>query len=1223
MDINGTPIVDTDTSNQKTVNIVEFPVAGISTTFIGDVLTNQTTFINDQEFVTKKYVDDSIVASADSKVMVSANDTTAGYLEDKVNSSTADGVGLLRTIQNEGANELIQFRLGDHYLGMNSTSLFTGAILSAGATTGTFDLSSGEGFHIDSNTNFTDTKNNVQGVTISSRTNEPITNIASQPVTYILVDENDVILQLGTFPTPTQRRDNIFIGVVVHSDRTNVNAVNNLQVTGNDITAQLCDVMEGLGFFNLSGNVITANGANLSLDKSAGTAFKRGGNYINNKKDPHTITLDVLSALTFRYRNQDSSEGSDITLIDPTTYDNGGVTTTIPQANDATIQRVYIFPSNIIRIMRGQEVFSSLANAIEAIGKESHVDEPNIAENGLLLASIALRKDTLLLNDEASARIFIASRFGELGSVGSSGVTSLQDSYLNSIAPQIVTADSGGSVQFKRGTTGGDSDSVFQILNNAGLVIYDFTADDIIRLGSNTGLTNIGTNAIMIGASAGKDDMGSNTVAIGLQSAYNGLGTGGVAIGNAVGGGILGRTIPANAIAIGAGAYDGAAEQAGPVDGPGTIRTTPGFFIGPASIRANDNTTRLNYDTVSGEITTALPDSLQTAYDNSTINPEILTNPTNGPVSIRNGGVDNSAIIFECQDISAVNKFQVSGNDTLINHTATVDDDHSLEIDHNANGFSDSKAVDIVYTTGAQPAQTEEDAILVVFDKSSAVGGEDIGLAVLATEGNASCIGVEVGAGCEVLKQLQGSFLDPSNLQIDYNGTLYSVTDLAGRNFFVNDNDYIIVGDLNTFEEIEFLLSVIASQNVIPTFEYSTGTGPLAWTSFVPVDGTNGMRNTGVIAWLASDTPGWIQDSGLYKIKITRTRNGLSTKPQAQNNGIKVAQISEYGWDENADITVNTVNNINITSIGTDSITLMPDGTTQTGQGIEAIGMGVSAGTTNQSDYTVAIGTLSGNDTQGNSSVAIGRKSGQIDQGTGCVSVGYSSGNSNQGNNSVSIGRLAGDKYQGENAVSLGYLSGQGNVTDTAGLPDNSISLGYDSFTYATEKSGLVDGAETTRTTAGTWIGTACVRADAVVTGNTSLLYNTTTGEVTYGNLPQALGDWETPTLFTNIEARTGTRVVRYRLIGDDVQIQGGCKYKTGFNLANGNSITLFTLAVGYRPDEEYASPVVFYIESTRASYSGSVLVVNTTGVCTLYNNSGVTMTENDTIALNMRFSLT
>ena len=60
------------------------------------------------------------------------------------------------------------------------------------------------------------------------------------------------------------------------------------------------------------------------MDKSAGKLFRAGINFATNSKDPHTATLALQTLVTFRYRNQDSSEGSDVTVLDPTTYDNAG-----------------------------------------------------------------------------------------------------------------------------------------------------------------------------------------------------------------------------------------------------------------------------------------------------------------------------------------------------------------------------------------------------------------------------------------------------------------------------------------------------------------------------------------------------------------------------------------------------------------------------------------------------------------------------------------------------------------------------------------------------------------------------------------------------------------------------------------------------------------------------------------------------------------------------------
>jgi hypothetical protein len=441
-----------------------------------------------------------------SKARTSATDTTEGNLVDEI----VAGSGLVKSILNSGADEKLQVKLTSEYLALASSGLYEGALLSVGATQGTFDISAGEGVTVDSTTDFDNVE--VSNVTISARTNVPVTNIATQPVTYILIDKNDTIIQNTSFPTPEEKRNNIFIGVVVHSDNVNVLTVNNLPSVSLDVSAQLHDLFDGLGFFNESGNIITPNGTNLSFDKSSGLAFKAGANFANNPKDPHTLSLSGQTVSAFRYRTQTSVEGSNVTVIDPTSYDlNGTVTTITGSTNQATLQRIYIFPSNIIRVQYGQQVYPTLSDAVDAVGKEAFVVEPNIQENGLLLATIAVTVDCTALNDTSRALIFSASRFGELGSVGSSAVGTLQQTYNNSIIdPEILTNDINGAVAFRRGTTGGDTDFVIEVEDNAGN--SNFSVD---------GLGNITSPSIGI-VKSGATDVTKEYLALGSTSLLTG-----------------------------------------------------------------------------------------------------------------------------------------------------------------------------------------------------------------------------------------------------------------------------------------------------------------------------------------------------------------------------------------------------------------------------------------------------------------------------------------------------------------------------------------------------------------------------------------------------------------------------------------------------------------------------------------------------------------------------
>jgi hypothetical protein len=255
-------------------------------------------------------------------------------------------------------------------------------------------------------------------------------------VSYISIDSNATIVQSVAPPDPTGRRNYIYLGAVIHSNNVIINTINNLPAIALDYGAQLGDLMYALGFWSISGNLISGNDGNLKIDKSLGTAFKPGSNFNTLKSNPHIITLPAQVAATFRYRTQTSVEGSDVSTLDVTHWDNAGTVTVF--SSGTTIQRVYIFASGLIRIQYGQEVFSSFSTAISQAGTENFVTEDNIAENGMYLASIVVRHDATDLSDTADAVIIPAS--GITGSGTSSSFATLQQSYDISNVPHITTS---------------------------------------------------------------------------------------------------------------------------------------------------------------------------------------------------------------------------------------------------------------------------------------------------------------------------------------------------------------------------------------------------------------------------------------------------------------------------------------------------------------------------------------------------------------------------------------------------------------------------------------------------------------------------------------------------------------------------------------------------------------------------------------------------------------
>ncbi|KKM62283.1 hypothetical protein LCGC14_1523220, partial [marine sediment metagenome] len=301
-----------------------------------------------------------------------------------------------------------------------------------------------------------------------------------------------------------------------------------------------------------------------------------------------------------------------------------------------------------------------------------------------------------------------------------------------------------------------------------------------------------------------------------------------------------------------------------------------------------------------------------------------------------------------------------------ISYTATENDLHALEIDLNAATFGDVNAIHIAYTTGNISAGEDSGVILVNIDESAASGGDVIGLEVLATEGSASAFGMRVGATVNVIEQLSGSFSDMDSALVNSTDRLAAfISTGSDIQMFVANSDTVTIGNTAKFEEIEFLLAIDASgAGIKPTFDYSTGSG--TWQPFTPTDGTRGFRDTGLIAWDAADTasPAWAFGVGgsEYFIRITRTAGTLGTPPTEDR--VQIAVVSEFSWDKDGDLAVNTLAGT-ISTATQNSITTMT-GLVTTGalaSGTIATGFGNinnAANTLTTGALTATTGTFSG-----------------------------------------------------------------------------------------------------------------------------------------------------------------------------------------------------------------------------------------------------------------------
>ena len=310
------------------------------------------------------------------------------------------------------------------------------------------------------------------------------------------------------------------------------------------------------------------------------------------------------------------------------------------------------------------------------------------------------------------------------------------------------------------------------------------------------------------------------------------------------------------------------------------------------------------------------------------------TSFTAGSVIFSNGTIlteDNANLFYDDTNnrlgigtTTPLDTFHVVGAMEL-DHTATEDDDHAIEIVCDANGFADVKAIDVDYITGALGAAQDEEAILVNIDESASTGGIMAGYLCLTTaEGGATINGYETGINVNPIVHQSGTFGDADsvlNKAVDVTAALAS-GGAGAISIFVADNDTLTIGDAAQWGEHEIILSTGASGGgVAPTFEYSTGGA--AFSAFSPADGTNGFKNSGVILWDASALAGWATaTSGLYEVRITRTRNSVSTTPIIDE--LQISALTEFKWDKDGDVNLNSltlVTPLTETSGGTDQST--------------------------------------------------------------------------------------------------------------------------------------------------------------------------------------------------------------------------------------------------------------------------------------------------------------
>jgi hypothetical protein len=155
----------------------------------------------------------------------------------------------------------------------------------------------------------------------------------------------------------------------------------------------------------------------------------------------------------------------------------------------------------------------------------------------------------------------------------------------------------------------------------------------------------------------------------------------------------------------------------------------------------------------------------------------------------------------------------------------------------------------------------------------------------------------------------------------------------------------------------------------------------------------------------------------------------------------------------------------------------------QTGQQSFGIALGYQAGYTNQGTFAISVGYKAGYENQGFGTVGIGSHSGAYEQQEGAVSIGNNAAVTQQGSNAIAIGSEAASYRQGEFAIAIGYLAARADQHVNSTVIN---ATGADLFTDASNSLYIAPIRE--------------------VINNKALYYNTSTKEITYGDISSSGG---------------------------------------------------------------------------------------------------------------------
>lgn len=412
-----------------------------------------------------------------------------------------------------------------------STHLQSGMDVSINADPTKFDVAPGVYYVIDS---YTDpAKPKTTRVEYAGSVANTVDNLATQDVTSLGMNAAGAIVQESTTIDGEELRDLAAIGSLVHQSRVQIDNTNRFTGTPtSDLGASIADAVTAItggGSVNKSGSIkITPNGANLFVNRTAGTLFRIGVSPDTHKNQNEMFSPPATggaapSVNTTWLRVWSTVDGDGFkfqpsqTSIIPGEYDDGTATQAdaLPQGSVASnryaIHHFYYEPSSDIMVLQlGVDTYSSISDAEGAAANELKGMELPALNGVLLIGHYIVKGNTTELDDPAVAKILDGPTFrGASGSGGgATSTTTWQRAIENSTQPQAEMTDALGALQIKSALTL-DASNVLEILNNAGSAKASISGDGGAKITTHSRINDFTDNTKQIAFDASQITTGN------------------------------------------------------------------------------------------------------------------------------------------------------------------------------------------------------------------------------------------------------------------------------------------------------------------------------------------------------------------------------------------------------------------------------------------------------------------------------------------------------------------------------------------------------------------------------------------------------------------------------------------------------------------------------------------------------------------------------------------